>query len=124
MSTKKVYGNDEIIEKIVEGIQDVKGKKITLVDMTKLDNYTCGYFVICQGESNTQVNSIAESIKDHVRETLRVKPFAVDGMTNAEWVAMDYGEIIVHVFQPEARNFYQLESLWEDAKISEYEDLD
>lgn len=116
--------NKEIIEKIIEGIQDVKGKKIVVVDMTKLENYTCGYFVICQGESSTQVSSITDSIKDHVREELHVKPFAIDGQFNAEWVAMDYGEIIVHVFQPEARNFYQLETLWEDAAIKEYEDLD
>lgn len=116
--------NSVIIEKIIEGIQDVKGKKIVVVDMTKLDNYTCGYFVICQGESSTQVSSISESIKDHVRKELRIKPFAVDGMMNAEWVAMDYGQIIVHVFQPEARAFYQLETLWEDAEIKEYEDLD
>ncbi len=114
----------KIIEKIVEGIQDVKGKKIVIVDMTGLENYTCGYFVICEGESNTQVNSIAESIKDHVREELRVKPFAVDGMINAEWVAMDYGNIIVHVFQPEARAFYQLETLWEDASLNEIPDVD
>ncbi|MBR6104074.1 MAG: ribosome silencing factor [Paludibacteraceae bacterium] len=114
----------KIIEKIVEGIQDVKGKKIVIVDMTGLENYTCGYFVICEGESNTQVNSIAENIKDHVREELRVKPFAVDGMINAEWVAMDYGNIIVHVFQPEARAFYQLETLWEDASLNEIPDVD
>lgn len=114
----------QIIEKIVEGIQDVKGKKIVIVDMTGLENYTCGYFVICEGESNTQVNSIAENIKDHVREELRVKPFAVDGMINAEWVAMDYGNIIVHVFQPEARAFYQLETLWEDASLNEIPDVD
>ncbi|MBQ0030261.1 MAG: ribosome silencing factor [Paludibacteraceae bacterium] len=113
-----------IIEKIVEGIQDVKGKKIVIVDMTELENYTCSYFVICQGDSNVQVNAIAENIKDHVRTELHVKPFAVDGQANAEWIAMDYGSIIVHVFQPEPRAFYQLETLWEDAKITEIEDLD
>lgn len=114
----------QILEKIVEGIQDVKGKRVVIVDMTSLENYTCGYFVICEGESSTQVNSIAENIKDHVREELRVKPFAVDGMMNAEWVAMDYGNIIVHVFQPEARAFYQLETLWEDATLNEIPDAD
>lgn len=114
----------QIIEKIVEGMQDVKAKAITIVDMTQLENYTCGYFVICQAESATQVNAIAENIKDHVRQELRVKPFAADGLMNAEWVAMDYGHIIVHVFQPEARAFYQLETLWEDAEITEIPDLD
>ncbi len=116
--------NKNIIDKIVEGIQDVKGKKIVLVDMSHLENYVCTYFVICQGDSSTQVNSITDSIKDHLRTDLHVKPFAVDGYDNAEWVAMDYGNIIVHVFQPEFRNFYQLESLWEDAKINEFADLD
>lgn len=114
----------QIIEKIREGIEDVKGKKITLVDMTQLEDYSFAYFVICQGESSVQVNSICNNIKDHVREEIKVKPYAIDGYENAEWVAMDYGNIIVHIFQPEARNFYKLEELWEDAKVTEYPDVD
>lgn len=113
-----------VLDKIVEGIQERKGNKITIVDMTNIENYTCSYFVICQGISTTQVSSIADSIKDYVREQIRVKPFAVDGYTNSQWIAMDYGDIIVHVFLPELREFYQIETLWEDANLIEIPDLD
>lgn len=113
-----------VIEKIVEGIQEKKGLKITVVDMSELENYVCQYFVICEGKSSTHVEAIADSIKDYVRDEIRVKPYAVDGVINSQWIAMDYGEIIVHVFQPEYRQFYKLESLWADAKLTEIPDLD
>jgi len=94
-----------------------------VVDMSKLDNYVFRYFVICQGNSNTHVCSIADEVKDYVREQIKVKPFAVDGYNNAQWIALDYGEIILHVFLPEIRDFYSLETLWEDAEIKEIPDL-
>jgi len=109
----------QLLDKIVGGIQEKKGEKITIIDMSKLENYVCRYFVICQGKSNTHVSAIADSVKDYVREQIRVKPFATDGYVNAQWIAMDYGDVIVHVFQPEIRDFYKLESLWEDAVVEE-----
>lgn len=113
----------QLVSKIVEGIQEKKGEKIVTVDMSQLENYVCRYFVICQGRSNTHVTSIADSIKDYVRNNSKVKPFAADGYANAHWIALDYGEIIVHVFQPEYRDFYKLENLWEDAVIEEIPDV-
>lgn len=118
-----VNDTDLLINKIVEGIQDVKGLKITKVDMSHIDNYVFKNFVICEGRSNTHVASIADSIKDYVREQIKVKPYFVDGYDNAQWIAMDYGEVVVHVFQPEVRSFYNLEGLWEDAKTEEISDL-
>lgn len=118
-----VNDTDLLINKIVEGIQDVKGLKITKVDMSHIDNYVFKNFVICEGRSNTHVASIADSIKDYVREQIKVKPYFVDGYDNAQWIAMDYGEVVVHVFQPEVRSFYNLEGLWEDAKAEEIPDL-
>ena len=118
-----VNDTDLLINKIVEGIQDVKGLKITKVDMSHIDNYVFKNFVICEGRSNTHVASIADSIKDYVREQIKVKPDFVDGYDNAQWIAMDYGEVVVHVFQPEVRSFYNLEGLWEDAKTEEIPDL-
>ena len=112
-----------LLDKISEGIQEKKGEKITIIDMSQLENYVCRYFVICQGKSNTHVSAIADSVKDYVREQIRVKSFATDGYANAQWIAMDYGDIIVHVFQPEIRDFYKLESLWEDAAITQIPDL-
>ncbi len=113
----------QLIAAIIEGMQEKKAKKIVTVDMTELDA-PCQYFVICQGESNIQTMSIATSTKDYVREHIREKPFASDGYENCQWIAMDYGNVIVHVFQPEARQFYDIEHLWEDAKIEYIPDLD
>ena len=114
----------KLIEKITEGIQDKKGKKIVIADLTKIDDTICNYFVICQGNSPSQVTAIVESIRDFTRKGADTKPFAVDGLRNAEWVAMDYSDILVHVFLPETREFYNLEHLWADAKLTQIPDLD
>ena len=114
----------EVINQIVEGIQDKKGKEIVIVDMLKLGNSICDYFVICQGGSPAQVNAITSSIEDTVRENCGRKPYAIDGLRNAQWVAMDYGDILVHVFQPEVRKFYDIEHLWADATLTVIPDLD
>lgn len=113
-----------LIDTIVDGIKEVKGKKIVTVDMTALETYAYGYFVICEGESSTQVCAIADSVRQTVREDAGVKPFGTDGYNNAEWIAMDYGNVIVHIFQPQVRSFYQLEDLWSDAKIEAIADED
>ena len=121
---KKALENKEIVEKIVEGIQEKKGKNIVVVDLNKLNDAPCSYFVICQGDSNTQVNAIGTSIKDWVQEKTNIKPYATDGFENCQWIAMDYGQIIVHVFQRPFREFYDLEHLWEDADLNFIPDLD
>ncbi|MBR5694941.1 MAG: ribosome silencing factor [Paludibacteraceae bacterium] len=121
---KKILDETELlVNKIVEGIQEKKGTQVTIVDMSKLENYVFRYFVICQGNSNTHVCSIADEVKDYVREQIKVKPYAMDGYNNAQWIALDYGEVILHVFLPEIREFYSLETLWEDADIKEIPDL-
>ncbi len=109
--------NEQIVKKIVEGIQERKGKEIVVVNLTKLKESPCSFFVICEGDSNVHVNSVAMSIKDYVNEEIKLKPYAADGFDNAEWIAMDYGQIIVHVFQRSFREFYDLEHLWADAEI-------
>ncbi|MDR1678193.1 MAG: ribosome silencing factor [Prevotellaceae bacterium] len=116
--------NTLIVEKIVEGIQELKGKHIVVVDMTQLPERACDYFVICEGNSSTHVASIADSIKTFVQQEIGVKPFAVDGRENSEWIVFDYGQVLAHVFQPEARAFYDIEHLWADARINEIPDLD
>ena len=114
----------KLIQQITEGIQDKKVKKIFIADLTKIDDTICNYFVICQGNSPSQVTAIVESIRDFTRKGADTKPFAVDGLRNAEWVAMDYSDILVHVFLPETREFYNLEHLWADAKLTQIPDLD
>ncbi len=116
--------NKEIVEKIVEGIQEKKGEKIVVVDLNKLHDAPCSYFVICEGDSNVHVKAIAFSNKDYVNEKLNVKPYASDGFENSQWIAMDYGQIIVHVFQRPFREFYDLEHLWQDANLNFIPDLD
>ena len=115
---------EKLIQQITEGIQDKKGKNIVIADHTKIEDTICNYFVICQGNSPSQVTAIVESVKDSARKGANIKPFAIDGLRNAEWVAMDYADILVHVFLPEARNFYNLETLWADAKLTQVPDLD
>lgn len=114
----------EVIQQIVEGIQDKKGKGIVVVDMQKLGNSICDYFVICQGNSPTQVSAITDSIEDTVRINCKKKPYSIDGLRNSQWVAMDYGDILVHIFLPDVRKFYDIEHLWADATLTEIPDLD
>ena len=115
--------NEQIVAKIVEGIQERKGKEIVIVNLTKLKESPCSYFVICEGDSNVHVNSIAKSINEWVREQINTKPYATDGFENSEWIAMDYGQIIVHVFQRHTRAFYDIEHLWADAQLKRIENI-
>ncbi len=114
----------QIIQKIIEGIQEKKGKKITVVDMTKLSERACDYFVICEGNTTTHVSAISDSVKDYIQKETKIKPFTTDGKENALWIVYDYGQILVHIFQPEMRAFYDIEHLWSDAKLTEIPDLD
>ena len=99
-------------------------KIIVIADLTNIDDTICKYFVICQGNSPSQVIAIVDSIKEFTRKGAGTKPSAIDGQRNAEWVAMDFSDVLVHVFLPEARNFYNLEHLWADAKLTTIPDID
>lgn len=121
---QKTETTKELIEKTIFAIQEKKGKGITIVDMERLGNSICDYFVICQGGSPAQVAAITDSIEDTLRKECKRKPYAIDGLRNALWVAMDYGDVLVHVFLPETRAFYDIEHLWADAKITDIPDLD
>lgn len=115
--------DEQIVNKIVEGIQERKGKKIVVVNLTRLNDAPCSYFVICEGDSNVHVNAVALSVREYVTQNANTKPYATDGLENAEWVAMDYGNIIVHVFQRHTREFYDIEHLWADADLQIIQDL-
>lgn len=114
----------KLVEKITEGIQEKKGKNIVVADLTAIEDTICKYFVICQGNSPSQVSAIVDSVKDYVRKETQSKPNCVDGLRNAQWVAMDYSDVVVHVFLPEVRDFYNLEHLWADAKLTTIPDID
>lgn len=117
--TKKQATADELIAVILKGIDDVKGEDIQLLDLREIENTVCDYFVICSGNSNTQVNAISGAIQKAVSKELKDKPWHVEGTANAEWVLMDYVNVVVHIFQKQVRDFYDIESLWGDAKITE-----
>ncbi|MDK2770821.1 ribosome silencing factor [Flavobacterium haoranii] len=116
--TKKIVSNDDLLANIIKGIEDVKGADIDILDLREIENTVCDYFIICNGNSNTQVVAISNSIQKAVSKELHEKPWHVEGTENAEWVLMDYVNIVVHVFQKHVREFYNIESLWGDAKIT------
>ena len=94
-------GQNQLLDSIIEGIQERKGKKITLVDLSGIENVATQNFIICQGTSTMHVSSIADSIREYVREKISVKPFNYDGYENSQWIVIDYGKIYVNVFFPE-----------------------
>ena len=108
---------------VVEGLQDVNGENITILDLREIDNAVTDFFIISEGSSNTQVNALSESVHKSVRENLGDKPWHVEGKDNAEWVLMDYVNVVVHIFQKGTREFYDLESLWGDAQSKTLENL-
>ena len=114
----------DLVKRIVEGIQEKKGKDIVVADLTETDNTVCKYFVICEGNTPNQVAAIADSVSDYVRIHAGEKPIYVEGMRVARWVAMDYSDVLVHIFVPEERDFYNLENLWADAQLTEIPNLD
>jgi ribosome-associated protein len=118
ISTKK------LLDTIIEGVRNRKGQHIVTIDLRKIKEAPVDFMLICEGQSNTQVAAIAGEVDDHVRTTTHVHPLSVAGVENAEWVAMDYGTVFVHIMQREPRAFYDIEHLWADGKVTELpEDL-
>ena len=117
----KNISTDDLLSSIIKGIEDVKGLDIDILDLRGIDNSVCDYFVICNGNSNTQVNAIVGSIQKGVSKELKDKPWHVEGTDVGEWVLMDYVNVVVHVFQKHIREYYNIESLWGDAKITSIE---
>ena len=114
---KKEVGTDVLITTILKGIEEVKGKNINILDLREIENTVCDYFLVCSGTSNTQVAAIVNSVQKTVSKEIQEKPWHVEGLDNAEWVLMDYVNVVVHIFQKHIREFYDIESLWGDAKI-------
>jgi len=113
----KTTNSDTLINKIIEGIEEVKGQNTTIIDLRDIDNAVAKYFIIADGTSNTQVSAIAESIKKIVSKELQQKPWHIEGEDNSEWILMDYVDVVAHIMQKPVREYYNLEELWGDAKI-------
>lgn len=122
---KQAQGGQDtrLLEAIVEGIQEVKGKDIVVLDLRKVPNTVCGHFVICHGDSATQVEAIARSVEEFTRDKAGEKPWHTEGERNAEWVLMDYISVVVHIFHRDKRAYYALEDLWGDATRRVYENV-
>lgn len=113
-----------LVQTIVEGIQDVKGKNLVVLDLTKLPNAVTDYFIIATGDSSTQVEGLASSVVRKTRKELKEKPWHEEGVGNSEWILLDYVNVVVHIFYRETREFYNLEDLWADGERYEYANLD
>ena len=116
--SKPNSNEDALISNIVLGIDNVKGLDVSLLDLRDIENTVCSYFVVCTGSSNTHVNAIVSAIKKTVSKELKEKPFHTEGNENAEWVLIDYVNVVVHVFQKQTRDYYNIEELWGDAKTT------
>ncbi len=118
MTNKKIRVS-HLIDEIILGIENVKGEDIHQLDLRELDNTPCDFFIVCSGNSNTQVTAIVNSIQKTVSKKLSEKPFHTEGLVNAEWVLIDYVNVVVHVFQNSIREYYNIEELWGDAKSTQ-----
>jgi len=127
VSTKKAIqpttAPGDLQELIIDCITDIKGKKIVLLNLKALDDAPADYFIVCQGDSTTQVRAIAGNIERRLRDEVKIRPGHVEGTQHAKWVCMDYFDTVVHIFYPETRQFYDLEQLWSDAERIEYQDV-
>jgi ribosome-associated protein len=117
---KKIKDETQLLaDAIVEGVLEVKGRNISVLDLKGIHNRVCDYFIICQADSNTQVNAIAGSVEEMVKKLTGERPYRKEGFENSEWILVDYVTVVVHIFQTQIRNFYNLESLWADAEVTE-----
>ncbi len=114
----------QITDSIVKGLFEKKGEKVALIDLRKIENRICDYFVITHAASTKQVDSLAWSVEDIVRKETGQKPFHIEGRENCIWVLLDYGDILVHIFQQPYREFYNLESLYADGRLTMLEDTE
>jgi ribosome-associated protein len=119
---KKADEAADLLKSIEKGIFEKKGQNVLKIDLRKLENRITDYFIICHAASGTQVSAICDSVDDTVRLETGIKPLHIEGLDNSYWVLIDYGEVVVHIFLEEYRNFYNLESLWSDAAIEKLED--
>lgn len=115
---------NQLVNTITKGIQEKKGQDITIIDLSGMEGAIASNFVVCQGGSPSQVDAIAESVEEMVRKNEGEKPVRVIGQETSQWVAMDYTDVMVHIFLPETRRYYDLENLWSDAQQTNIPNID
>jgi len=117
MTEKKLkYSSKRLAEEAIKGLQEKKAEDIVLLNLKGIDNSICDYFIICTGTSNRHTDSLSDSVEEYVQKKMKEKPYHVEGKETSEWVLLDYVDVVIHIFIPEMRDFYNLEGLWADAK--------
>jgi ribosome-associated protein len=114
---KKKESSQKIADAVIKGIQEKKGKNIVCLDLREIQSAVADFFIICEGDSNVQIEAITQSVEEMVKKETGEKPWHSEGKQVAEWILIDYFNVVVHVFQKEVREFYNLEALWADAEI-------
>ena len=118
MAESDLLNVEQMRELIIEAIREKKGHQIVSIDLSEVENSICDCFIICHGDSNTQVSAITDSIERKLKEESGTRAHHVEGLQNSQWVLMDFFDILVHVFQEEYRSFFRLEELWADGKVT------
>jgi ribosome-associated protein len=117
---RDLHGNSlPLVEHAITGIEEIKGNDIACLNLKKISNSPCDYFVICEGTSRTHVQAIAENVEQWIKKETGKRPWHVEGLQNAEWVLMDYIDVVIHIFQPDFRQHYGLEDMWADAVMKD-----
>jgi len=122
MTKKLEHLPEKLVDTIIEALKDLKAVDIVSVDLKEVSGAVCDYFIICNGTSNTHVSALANNVQNETLEKLKEKAWHMEGHQNAQWILLDYANVVVHIFQKEYRDFYQLEQLWADAKITRIPD--
>jgi ribosome-associated protein len=112
-----------LVNTIIDALREKKGKRIITMNLTALEGSICKYFIICQGNVPTHVSALSDSVWDVVYERIHEKPMGAVGMKESQWIAMDYGTVMLHIFIPPVREYYNLENLWADADVTEIPDI-
>ncbi|MGZ3904974.1 MAG: ribosome silencing factor [Bacteroidia bacterium] len=107
----------ELLNAIIDGLEEKKAHNIVVLDLHKIKNRSFDYFVIADADSSTHVEAIASTVEEEVKKHTGERPYHTEGWQNAEWILLDYVNIVVHVFQKPVRDFYNIEDLWADAEM-------
>jgi ribosome-associated protein len=118
--TPEIYESEELTRLIIQGMEDTKAKNIVILDLQDIEHAITNYFIICHGSSKPQLEAIANAVIEKTIKSLKVKPWHKEGFENAEWILLDYVDVVVHIFREDRREFYQLEKLWADAGITHH----
>jgi len=118
MSIKKELKTSDILANIIiEGMREIKAKEIVSLDLRNIETSVCDFFIVCHGTSNTHASAIADSVIEETLKSIKEKPWQKEGLTNGDWILLDYGNVVAHIFQKETRDYYNIEKLWGDADI-------